>query len=117
MRTSINLSSRPFTNHRIFWIALFVVYFTGLWLFLWMASEKNRVIAKADSVKQRIEGQEKLAKAAVEEQKRREQDKQKIVVTEQQAMELAGARQLIQRKSFSWNKIISDIEEYIPKNT
>jgi len=41
----------------------------------------------------------------------------KVVVTEQQAIELAAARQLIQRKVFSWNRMIGDIEEYVPKNT
>jgi len=117
MRTLVNLSSRPFTNHRIFWIALFVIYLTSLWLFLWMAAEKNRVIAKAENVKQRIEGQRKLAEDAKAEQERRKKEAQKIVVTEQQATELAGARQLIQRKVFSWNKMIGDIEEYVPKNT
>src|SRR5712692_9663999 len=117
MRTLVNLSSRPFTNHRIFWIVLFVIYLNGLWLFLWMAAEKNRVIARADNVKQRIEGQRKLADEAKAEQERRKKEAQKIVITEQQTTELAAARHLIQRKVFSWNKMIADIEEYVPKNT
>jgi hypothetical protein len=117
MRTLVNLSSRPFTNHRIFLIVLFVIYLTGLWSFLWMAAEKNRVIARADNVKQRIEGQKKLAEDAKVEQERRKSEAKKIVITEQQTTELAAARQLIQRKVFSWNKMIGDIEEYVPKNT
>ncbi len=117
MRTLVNLSSRPFTNHRIFWIVLFVIYLTGVWLFLWMAAEKNRVIARADNVKQRIEGQKKLAEDAKVEQERRKKEAQKIIITEQQTTELAAARQLIQRKVFSWNKMIGDIEGYVPKNT
>jgi len=117
MRTLVNLSSRPFTNHRIFLIVLFVIYLTGLWSFLWMAAEKNRVIARADNVKQRIEGQKKLAEDAKLEQERRKNEAKKIVITEQQTTELAAARQLIQRKVFSWNKMIGDIEEYVPKNT
>ena len=96
---------------------LFVIYLTGLWSFLWMAAEKNRVIARADNVKQRIEGQKKLAEDAKLEQERRKNEAKKIVITEQQTTELAAARQLIQRKVFSWNKMIGDIEEYVPKNT
>lgn len=82
-----------------------------------MAAEKNRVIARADNVKQRIEGQRKLADEAKVEQERRKNEAKKIVITEQQATDLAAARQLIQRKVFSWNKMIADIEEYVPKNT
>jgi Tfp pilus assembly protein PilN len=41
----------------------------------------------------------------------------KVVVTEPQQIELAAARQLIGRKVFSWNRMLSDIEEYVPKNT
>ncbi len=117
MRTHINLSRRPFTNHRLFWIALVATYFIAFWLFLWMTAEKGRVLAKQTEVKQRIEGQKKAAEEAIREQERRKLEQQKIVLTEQQAIQLASARQLIQRKTFSWNRMIGDIEEYVPKNT
>lgn len=117
MRTHVNLSRRPFTNHRLLWIALIAVYFIAFWLFLWMTAEKSRVIAKQIEVTQRIEGQKAAALEAIREQERRKREQQKIVLTEQQAMQLASARQLIQRKVFSWNKMIGDIEEYVPKNT
>ena len=117
MRTQINLSKRPFTNHRLFWITLVLVYFACLSMLLWISSEKSRVIAKADDTKQRIEGQKQLVADKTREQDRKKQEQQKIVVSEQQAMELAAARQLIQRRVFSWNRMIGDIEEYVPKNT
>jgi hypothetical protein len=117
MRTKLNLSTRPFTNHRLFWIALVAVYFIGLWLMLWFVSERGSVIAKADDLKRRIESQKQLAQEAKDEQERRKKLDVKVQVTEQQAIELAAARQLIQRKVFSWNGMISDIEEYVPKNT
>jgi hypothetical protein len=117
MRTHINLSRRPFTNHRLLWIGLVAVYFIAFWTFLWMASEKSRVVAKQTEVSQRIELQKESAAEAVREQERRKLEQQKIVLTEQQAMQLASARQLIQRKVFSWNRMIGDIEEYVPKNT
>jgi Tfp pilus assembly protein PilN len=116
MRTKLNLSTRPFTNHRLFWIALIAVYLTSLWLMLWFVSEKSGVIAKADAVKSRIESQKKLADEATADLDRRKKEEVRVVVTEQQAIELASARQLIQRKVFSWNKMISDMEEYVPKN-
>jgi hypothetical protein len=117
MRTHVNLSRRPFTNHRLLWIALVAVYFSAFWLVLWMTAEKGRVLAKQTEVMQRIEGQKQAADEAIREQERRTREQQKIVLTEQQSLQLASARQLIQRKVFSWNKMIGDIEEYVPKNT
>ena len=117
MRTHINLSRRPFTNHRLLWIVLVAAYFIAFWLFLWMTAEKGRVLAKQTELMQRIEGQKQAAKDAADEQERRKREQQKIVLTEQQAMQLASARRLIQRKVFSWNRMIGDIEEYVPKNT
>jgi len=117
MRTHINLSRQPFTNHRLLWIALVGAYFIAFWLFLWMTAEKGRVLAKQTELTQRIEGQKQAAKDAADEQERRKREQQKIVLTEQQAMQLASARRLIQRKVFSWNRMIGDIEEYVPKNT
>src|SRR5438067_1633883 len=115
MRTKLNLSTRPFTNHRLFWIALIVVYATSLWLILWFVNEKAGVIARADDVKKRIDSQKQLFQDAVAERDRRKKEEVKVVVTEQQEIELAAARQLIGRKVFSWNKMLSDIEEYVPK--
>jgi len=117
MRTYVNLSRRPFTNHRLLWIGLAGVYFIAFWLFLWMTAEKGRVLAKQTELTQRIESQKQAAKDAVEEQERRKREQQKIVLTEQQATQLASARRLIQRKAFLWNRMIGDIEEYVPKNT
>jgi len=117
MRTYINLSRRPFTNHRLLWIGLVAVYFIAFWLFLWMTAEKSRVIAKQTEVAQRIAGNKQAVEDANREQERRRLEQQKIVLTEQQATQLASARQLLERKVFSWNKMIGDIEEYVPKNT
>lgn len=115
MRTRINLSSRPFTNHRLLWIAVVATYFLALWLFLWMNSEKSRVLAKQTEIIQRMEGQKQALKEAQEKEQRLKQLQQKTVLTEQQAIQLASARQLINKKVFSWNRMIGDIEEYVPK--
>ena len=117
MRTQINLSRQPFTNRRLLWIVLAAIYLTGFWLFLWIATEKDRVLAKQTELKLQIEGQRQAAIDAKTEQERRRNSEQKIVATEQQAVQLAGARQLIQLKTFSWNRMIGEIEGYIPNKT
>jgi hypothetical protein len=40
-----------------------------------------------------------------------------IFITYQESLQLAAARQLIRRRTFSWDKMISDIEENVPKQS
>ena len=115
MRTHINLSTRPFTNRRLFWIGVVAVYFVGFWFLLWMMAEKNRVLAKQNEIKQRIESQKQAADQAKIEHERRKKEAEQVVLTDEQKIQLAAARQLVERKTFSWNRMIGDIEEYVPK--
>jgi len=89
----------------------------GFWLVLWIGSEKTRVLAEQTRIKQRIEGQQEAYQQAILEQEKHKHEMEQVVVTEQQQLELASARQLLQRKAFSWNRMVSDIEEYVPKDT
>ena len=114
MRTSLNLSSRPFANHRLFWIAIAVVFFVSLWLGLWVNSEKSRVSAKADEVAGLVKDQEGKVEEYTRELERRRKAEEKVALNEEDAVQLASARQLIASKAFSWNKLIGDIERFVP---
>lgn len=117
MRTTLNLSGRPFANHRLFWIAIASVFFISLWLFLWITAEKNLVSAKADRINLNIKDLQGQVEMARLERERRSREQKPPEVTDQDRIELASARQLLERKSFSWNKVIAEIERYIPKNS
>lgn len=114
MRTQLNLSSRPFTNHRLFWIAITSVVFVSLWFFLWVSAELTQVSAKADAVKVRIESQKAVAEAAKAEREKKEREQRQILITDQEALELASARVLILQKSFAWDRMIADLEQLVP---
>jgi len=75
------------------------------------------VLAKQTEIKQGIEGQRTAYEDVMREQQRQKEQQQKIFISEEQKLQLTSARQLIQRKSFSWNRMISDLEGYVPKNT
>lgn len=64
----------------------------------------------------RINEQEELVKQAELERLARSQSQQQVQLDDQQRMQLAAARQLIASKAFSWNRLIGDIEVYIPKD-
>ena len=55
------------------------------------------------------------AEAAKAERESKEREQHQVVITEQDALELAAARHLILQKSFSWNRLISDLEQLVPK--
>jgi hypothetical protein len=72
----------------------------------------------ADSVQIRIKDQEARVHAGrLQEAERRSRMQPKVVISEPDAVQLAAARQLIERKNFSWDRIISDIEGYVPNDT
>ena len=119
MRTNLNLSKYPFSNRRLFWIAVTVVFFVTLWTGLWINTEKSAVSARADDVSKQIKAQ---ADNVAEIRKQQEEDKRKreeskVVLTEGQSYELLAARRLIAYKSLAWNRLIGDIEKYIPNDT
>jgi Tfp pilus assembly protein PilN len=50
------------------------------------------------------------------EEEERQKQEDKIFLTDQDSYQLAAARQLIVRKSFAWDKMIGDLERFVPKN-
>jgi hypothetical protein len=94
-----------------------IVFLTSLWLALWVAAETSRVSARADQVEFQIKRNEDEVARIKEEEERKKKELQMAVMSEEQSFELASARQLIERKAFSWNRLITDIEGYVPNNT
>jgi Tfp pilus assembly protein PilN len=117
MRTAINLSSRPFTNHRLLWIAIVAVFVASLWTTTWAAAEKSRLDVEAEQLQKKINEQREAAERAKEEEDRREREQKVQVISEDDTYQLAAARQLLQLKSLSWSRILSDLENYVPNNT
>ncbi len=99
-------------------MAVTAIFFLTLWVGLWIAAEKAAVSAQADQVSRRIKAQADEVNRIREEEeaKKREREASKIVLTQDQLDELALARRLIALKAFSWNKMVSDIEKYVPDN-
>src|ERR1700754_1179869 len=115
MRTTINLSGRPFTNHRLLYIAIGAIFLISLWLYFWTVSERGLVTAKANSVARRVrDAQEQLDKVHQESQNK-VQEQQPPPITDIDRLELASARQLLERRAFSFNRLMNELEHYVPK--
>lgn len=115
MRTQLNLSSKPFYNHRLFWIGIAAVFFVSLWLFLWMDAERSRVSAQTVEIQSEADSLRKRNDAAAQARQEARQQLPVTVLDESQLRQLAGARSLISQKSFSWNRLLGDLEGFVPK--
>jgi len=116
MQNRINLSSRPFSNRRLFWLGIVLLVGVSVLSALWIDRERKHDLSRISY----LEDQMASRKAEVERVKKEEEEKQKqdakIFLSEQDTYELASARQLILRKSFGWDKMIGDLEVFVPRN-
>jgi hypothetical protein len=110
MKPLVNLSSRPFRNRRLFWIAILLLFIIPSYLGL-------NAIGKLTS----IEGQISELNATI---KKREADLNKVAkpvttkvtISTDQNLQLVAASELIARRAFSWSRLLDDIERNLPAN-
>ena len=111
MNNSLNLASKPFSNRILPWALTVIILFVsmiGLVVVVQLTTttrkEADLVQGQMTLLKQREQG---LMKAAQE-------VKQSFTPEQQQAIPAAHA--LIDRKSFSWSRLLSDLEASLPAN-
>jgi hypothetical protein len=117
MRTTLNLSSRPFANHRLFWIAAAAMLIVSLWAGLWLSAEKDAAAQSTAKLEGLIKSSKEEFERLVlleEEQRKAEQS---AALTPQESTELAAARVIVLQKSFSIDRVLSDLEPYVPPDT
>lgn len=117
MRIELNLSKQPFTNHRLLWIAVVAVIFACLWSGIWIKAETADAQRTADDFEQRIRARQSEFDRLKAEEENRRHEEEKIVLTREEATQLAAARRILPYKAFSMARMISDIEGYVPPDT
>lgn len=111
MNNSLNLASKPFSNRILPWTLTVMILFVsliGLLVVVQLTSSANReaagVQAQITQLKQR---EHTLLEAA-------KQVQQSFTPDQQQA--LPAAHELVDRKSFSWSRLLADLESSLPPN-
>ena len=111
MNSNLNLASRPFSNRLLPWALTAVVLFVsfvGLILVVRLTTLANK---QANATQLEINGlkqqEQSLMQAA-------EQVKNSLTPEQQQA--LPAAHQLVDRKAFSWSRLLADLESQLPNN-
>jgi len=111
VNNSLNLASKPFSNRIVPWALTVVILFVsllGLLIVVQLTTttrrEANKVQAQITQLKQREQALLEAAKTV----------QQSFTPEQQQA--LPAAHELVDRKSFSWSRLLADLESVLPAN-
>ena len=111
MNNSLNLASKPFSNRLVPWVLTVVILFVSL---------IGLIIVVRLTTNARNEA--RIAQAEINEMKQREHDalekakQMQQALTAEQQQALPAAHQLVDRKGFSWSKLLADLEASLPAN-
>ena len=111
MNNSLNLASKPFSNRILPWALTAIILFVsliGLILVVRLSTTARAEAARAEAEINKLKQQEHaLMKSA-------ESFKSSFTPDQQQA--LPAAHRLVDRKMFSWSRLLSDLETSLPGN-
>jgi hypothetical protein len=96
-------------------MAILAVFLASFWLMVWITTERDVTRANAERVALRIKSQHDEVERIIAERKKRAEEQKLPEVKDQERLELAAARQLITRRAFNWDHLITEMEFYVPK--
>jgi hypothetical protein len=111
VNVNLNLASRPFNNRILPWLLTVAILFVSLIglitvVQLTTSLKKQTALAETEANKLKQEEQELMARA----------ETLKNSFTTEQQQSLKAAHQLIDRKNFSWSRLLSDLEGSLPND-
>ena len=109
MNNSLNLASRPFSNRIVPWaltVIILFVSFIGLLIVVQLTTTSRREAALVQGQITQLKQREQVLMDAAN------QVRQSFTPEQQQAIPAAHA--LIDRKSFSWSRLLTDLETSLP---
>ena len=111
MNNSLNLASRPFSNRILPWALTVIILFVsliGLFVVVQLTTTTRREAALVEGqITQLKQREHNLLDAA-------KQVQQSFTPEQQQG--LPAAHELVDRKSFSWSRLLADLETALPSN-
>ncbi|HKQ79417.1 MAG TPA: hypothetical protein VJ810_37330 [Blastocatellia bacterium] len=108
MRPLVNLSSQPFRNRRLFWLAILLLFaapsYFGLDAIDTLARREIYLKTLDDKV-QKLQGNLKLVEKPA---------RTNVSISADQNSQLVAASDLVARRAFSWSLLLNDIERNLP---
>jgi hypothetical protein len=117
MQLKLNLASRPFTNHRLFWVGIAILLVAGVWGGMWLKSEKEAAVRATAAFEKNLERTQDEFRRRKEEEERLRREEQNAALSLEEKRELAAARLIIYQKSFSMDRVLNELESYVPEDT
>jgi Tfp pilus assembly protein PilN len=109
MSTNLNLASKPFSNHALPWILTVIILLVSLVSLLFVLRGTTQANSQAALVQVDInklkQEEESLVKTA---------QQVKDSLTPEQVQLLGAAHQLVDRKRFSWSRLLAELESSLP---
>ncbi len=111
MNNSLNLASRPFSNRIVPWALTVIILFVSLIGLLIVVQLTTSARTEANNVQGQITQLKQREQALLEASKQVQQS-----FTPEQQQALPAAHELVDRKSFSWSRLLADLEASLPAN-
>jgi len=117
MQLQTNLSTSPFRNRTPFWLAIALVFCIALVAGAMVAARSGAIDADVERLRTEVSDQEKQIADLNEQLESVRRSQESIVMSASDRVALDEARLLINKKSFSWSRLLSDLEHYVPANS
>ncbi len=111
MNNSLNLASKPFSNRIVPWALTVIILFVSLIGLLIVVQLTTSTRKQADLVQGQITQLKQREQVLLDAAKQVQQ-----AFTPEQQQALPAAHELVDRKSFSWSRLLADLEATLPAN-
>jgi len=108
MRSLVNLSSQPFRNRRLFWLAILLLFVVPAYFGLGAIGDLARRQSEIDALDAEIHRLEGGIKAGAK------PTSADVKISADRNLQLVAASELIARRAFSWSQLLDDIERNLP---
>ena len=109
MSTKLNLAGKPFSNRALPWTVAILVVGVSLVAFVLIIRATAKTNEQSQTVQSDINNLNQQAQAFL----KRAQEVQ-IALTPEQLKTLGSAHELVDRKRFSWSRLLADLESALP---
>lgn len=110
MIDNLNLASRPFRNRTLPWAVAIAVSIVSLLAFVFFISEGRQAQAKAEAVERDV-----ISLRAENDALHKKAEEVAQSLTPEQKQTLEAAHLIIDRKNFSWSRLLADLEASLPQ--
>jgi len=111
VNSSLNLASKPFSNRIVPWALTVIILFVSLIGLIIVVQLTTTAKREADDAQAEINQLKQREHALLDAAK---QVQQQFTTDQQQA--LPAAHELVDRKAFSWSRLLADLESSLPPN-